>query len=145
MTTHSPAKIMAEYLILISLGSRVPTAPDPLSAWPVYSCTFPETPNELISVYDTVGTIDGRIRGGETIEHPGIQIRVRSETEAAARAKMKAIAAALDDLYRLSVTLEGTNYRIQSATRTSILPLGQDATKRRFGFTINALLTVKEI
>jgi hypothetical protein len=117
-----------------------------------YVTSLPDEPDNAICVQDTVGRLDGRIhKTGETIVHPGIQVRVRSESFVLGWAKANEIKTALEQIKNDSVSvvdpISGTThtYTIHSATLTSpILPIGEGKEGRRENFTINVVLTITE-
>jgi hypothetical protein len=142
---HSPAQILAAHLIAAGLG----TDPDNGGEWPCYIALLPDKPDNLLVIYDTAGTIDGRIMAtGETVEHPGIQVLVRGKTHPVAWAKVRAVKEALDAINRTTVTVTGptdTEYRVLGAhQRGTPLALGQDD-NGRMTFSLNAITTLEAI
>lgn len=114
--------------------------------WPCFVGYLPDLPEKAVVCYDTAGTFDGRIMSsGEKVEHPGIQILVRTQTYVDAFNKVKEIAEALDGQRLTEVVFETTTYVIQNISRTgAVLPLGQmEDDRRRFHFSINAVMTIK--
>ena len=79
--------------------------------------------------------------------HPGIQLRIRSNTGEIGYIKIEDIASALDKILNATVEMGGgKEYEIQNASRTSpIIPLGQEIGTRRYLFTVNFLLTIKRL
>lgn len=118
-------------------------------SWPIFIAMLPDQPNNSLGVYDTSGKIDGRMmRTGEQIEHPGCQILVRANDYEEGMSKAKAIASALDSQMNQIVELASDRvYKIVSISRPApILPLGiGDDDRQRFHFSINALLTVRQL
>lgn len=137
---HTPAQIVRQLIIDLSLGSASGT-------WPVYHSSHPDTPDDSICVYTTVGQGDGRVQQGETQEHDGIQVRVRGVSDAVAFARAKAIAEAFDNsVLRTSVTVESSTYLVQTMNRLDqILPLGRDSpSSNRRLYTFNALTHIRK-
>jgi len=140
---HSPADIVAQLLVDLSLGSD----PTGSSAWPVFVAREPETPDNCITVFGTASKKQGRtMNDGEVQEQHGIQVSVRSGTYPTGFAKARAIAVALDESVRLNtVSLESATYTVYGVSRTSgPLDLGKEPTTKRNVFTINATVTLRQ-
>jgi hypothetical protein len=138
----TPAVIIRQLLITLELGTASGT-------WPIYVSFLPATPDNALCIYDTAGRLGGRIMSsGEQIEYPGIQIRVRGSDYGISYTKANAIALALDSQIRNSIAISGEDpYILHNASRAgSIISLGMDPddSRRRYHFTINALLTVSQ-
>lgn len=72
---HSPSDILRYLLIDLSVG----TLPTDNQNWPIYVANEPNKPDNCITIYDTIGTDDGRsMIDGDIWKHDGIQVRVRS-------------------------------------------------------------------
>lgn len=146
VTTHSPARILAAYLVAQSLA----TAHDSGSAWACFDNFMPDdeaVSDSAIAVYDTGGAQSGRqVSNGDPIEFPAVQVRIRSLSDDAAWAKAKAIAAAMNALTSGSVSLGGSDYTLRSVSQQSpVLPLGRErGPRRRVSLTINYLVTLTE-
>lgn len=142
---HSPADIVRHLLIQLGHGENpTPTAtPD----WSIYVASEPNSPDAVVTVYDTEGRIDGTSNpDGEAQEYFGVQVRVRAEDHPTGYAKARAIADSMDrDVWRDTATVGGTSYCVQSIARTSsVLALGTDKPAgRRHLFTINALAEIR--
>ena len=142
---HSQADIVAQLLIRDAVG--VDPDVSPLGAWPVYVGGEPNTPDNCLTVYDTVGTDDGSFMvNGELFSHEGVQIRIRAKDHRTGWTKADSIQIhlakeVLDD----AVTVSGTTYLIHNFSRISrVLVLGKDApTSKRSLFTLNALVSVR--
>ncbi len=112
---HSPARILAQALIQLGLGSN----PTLAAAWPVYATYEPAHPDDVISTYDSVGINHGRtMYDGENQEHPGVMIRIRSTTQQVGYLKGSSIQEALAILYQYNVSIDGTTYVIHSFNRS---------------------------
>lgn len=123
------------------------------NAWPVYYDQEPDTPDNGITVYGTLGKDDGRTQiDGELQEHHGVQIRVRSLNKIGFSV-ISQIATMCDGLVDMGVTVAtqelGTNkYIVQSVNRTGngVLSLGKEMTPtRRNLYTLNALINVRMV
>jgi len=144
-TQHSPAHILHQAFIDDAVGVDPSTDAD----WQAFINALPDDDSfrhNALCVRDTTGILDGRIQGtGETVEHPGIQIRIRGVDFETARAKAASIATVVDGWIRKAVTVGGTNYTIQAFTRTgAILALGNEEQDRhrRSHFTVNGIVTI---
>lgn len=139
---HSPAHIVLRHL---QAGGMADSSAGS-GAWPITYGVMPDTPDNALCVYNTDGRMDGRLmRSGTVIEHPGIQIKVRAQKDAAAHGKARVIADFLDATFQAPVAIDGKNYTIQAYHRTTpVLALGQDESQRRVLYTINATITVRE-
>lgn len=139
--THSPAEIIRQLLVDLALGTDDGT-------WPVKFATEPNSPDNVITVYNTAGRSDGRVQnGGERQEHHGFQVRIRSTSEAVGYTRARLIAVALDESVLLTtVTVSSSTYLIQSISRTGdILSLGKNHPETNLNlFTINALASLRQ-
>ena len=143
----SPASIIA-YYIIEELSKM--TDPSDKDDWPLYISHLPDGSNvktDAGAIYDTTGINDMRSMDGGVPQHPGIQIRIRSRSYETGYAKIEDIANALDEVVNASIEIGVLEYEIQNVSRTSpIVSLGvEPGTRRRFSFTINFLLTVREL
>lgn len=163
--SDSPATILAAYLVSSGYGYEPgltsTTTPDPLGNgdWPLFIGMSPDgdgIPDNMITVFDFKGTIEHReVSTGDTIEHPAVQIRLRAIDYPTGYTKIAELAALLDGISRNIVQLDASTYRIESASRGQIVPLGTDpeagrmirtsGDRRRHQFTLNALLTLSEL
>ena len=150
MTTHSPSRIIAEFLISQGIGTDITDD----SAWPVFVNYRPDetgVPDNCIVVYDNLGAKDGRLMVGTLILHPGFQVMVRARTHPVGWAKANAISDALAGVNRdvqevITDSCSFNRYRLDNTSQSgTILPLGlEKGTKRRHLFTINYLATLEE-
>lgn len=144
---HSVADIVAQ--LLVDLGVAVSAGTNSVSQWEAHVNREVDKPDEAITVYDTEGRSDGRVMvTGALQSHPAIQVRVRARDHETAHARAKAIADKFDTVvYHNTVTLDSTQYCVQSISRTSSFSFaGTDApTSKRVIFTINAYVTVRQL
>ena len=144
----TPATILAAFIIN-SLGKM--TVPTDGESWPLYSPHMPDGDNVETNcgvVHDTLGVNDVRsISSGVVSEHPGVQIRIRTNDYNAGFAKIEDIALALDVVANETFTIGSESYKIHNVSRASpITSLGvEPGTKRRMFFTVNYLLTLKKL
>ncbi len=132
----SPANIIRELLMDLDSGQ-----------WTIFVSFLPGVPDEAICIYDTAGKIDGRLMStGETIEHPGIQIRVRGRDYEGTWEKVVSIVKILDSIKRIPVVFsEEEAYIVHSVSRHgAVIPLGIDETDnhRHYHFTANMTVTL---
>lgn len=134
---HSPADIIRRLIIALGLG----TDPSSNLAWPAYAPVEPANPDNILAVTTTTGRDLGRDMVTSTrLEMYGVQVMVRSSTEAVGYPKASAVADALDQLSWDSVTLDGTAYTCKHLIRSSgPLSLGYEANSRRWRSSINFL------
>ena len=147
MTIDAPSVILRQLLIDNSVG----TDPTDESDWPIYVSHEPDgdgIEDDLITIYDTSATKDGRLMTGANIIHEGCMLRVRVRGYTAGWAKMRSIYNTLENVLRNTVVIGAVTYNMQNVNiMSSILPLGipEDDTKRRDLFTLNILITINEI
>ena len=142
----SPAVIMTAYVIE-KLAKM--TDPSDRDDWPLYATHLPDGKNvktNVGAIFDTPGTQDRRSMTGEWPEHPGIQLRIRARNSPEGYAKTEDVASTLDKVAFGGITIGVLEYRIQNVRRTStVVSLGLEPEKRRFNFTVNFLLTIREL
>lgn len=143
--THSPADVVRWLLVALGLG----TDPEGGDSWPVFAAGEPDSPDNCITVFDTVGTDDGRVMvTGEAVRHPGIQVRVRAKNHATGWAKADAIRTALaQSVYLEAVAVGGNHYLLHSASKIgNVLALGKESpVSKRSIFTLNCQVSVKQL
>ncbi len=139
---HEPAEVIAQMLVDLGVATD-PESADPDDAWPAYSGTEPDGPDDCITVRGTTGQDMGSsMIDGHRWESEGFQIRVRTSphTKRAGFAKATAIGVALDERSaQRVVVLDGTTYTVSDVCgRSPVLQIGPEkATTRRELFTIN--------
>lgn len=143
----SPASILAYYIInnLLKMTDR-----DDREDWPLYTSFLPDGDNVKSNsgaVYDTTGIKDGRLMTGEVPQHPGTQLKIRSKSYEVGYIKIEDIASALEEVVGETIVMDTGIYLLSNISRTSpVISLGLDGSdKRRFLFTVNFLMTVKNI
>ncbi len=141
---HSPADILGQLLIDNGQASD----PTGTGAWPLSIGLEADIPDNVLTVYDTVGQNDGReMVTGELLSHEGIQLRVRAADKRTGYAKANALRAFLSEtVKRNTVNLDGVSYTVNCAVKIGqVLPIGDDVPNtRRKLFTLNFLLSCKE-
>lgn len=144
---HSPAYIIARYLI----GQTLLSDPTVSGAWPVYVGVLPDgdkTVDDIAMSMDTAGLKDGRLMNtGKNIIHEGVQLMVRAEAYNTGYEKTRALATALEGVDGNQITIGTSTYQIDNVSQTSsVMVLGQEeGTKRRELFSVNFLITLKEV
>lgn len=145
---HSPGNITRYAVIALGQGTLPVLPPGTNQAWPVYSPTEPDRPDNCITVRTTVGRDNGRTApDGENQGLFGIQIRVRSADEDAGFLKAEGIRSALETVHlNVVVTIGAVSYRIWCfAGIKDVIPLGKAPDSKRFLHTVNALISVRAI
>lgn len=143
LLTHSPGYVVRKALVDLALG----TLPSASSTWPIHTGNLPDKPDNSVLITETAGRIDGRDHtSGETQEHQGIQIMVRSDRFSSAWTKAANIAKTIDeDIARTTVVISASTYELLAITRTSgPINLGKEEGSKRQIFTINAIVSLRE-
>ena len=141
----SPAAVLAQ--IFIDKG----WATDPTSnlAWPVSVDSELATPDSMMTLTDTEGTINGRVQvSGQASELFGVQLKIRAADPQAGHLQANAMAVNLDqNLYHVRTTLGVNQYFVGSATRKgSPLALGREGTAtKRYLYTINMIVDIIQL
>jgi hypothetical protein len=139
---HFPADIIRHLLIDLRVGAEV-TAAD----WPAFSQKEPDSPDNAITVFDTMGRDLGRTNPDMVrSERYGIQVRIRGGDIDVTGVRARSVAMALDAVVRRPVVLEATLYLILSFVRTGpVLRLGIDApSSGRWIFVVNGLASLQK-
>lgn len=77
--------------------------------------SFPDKPTNIVAVSrNGLNSGDGRLMDGTPINHPGLQVRVRSQNMDDAYAKIKAIWDYVSTVHRVTVTVLTETYRIDN-------------------------------
>jgi hypothetical protein len=142
--THSPADVVRWLLINLGLG----TDPAADGLWPIHATNEPDWPDNMLTLYDTDPSIDGRIQQtGEITEHRGVQVQVRGVDHPTAWAKVEAVRATMDEtVNKHLVIVESSAYIVYAITRRSgPLALGRESATNRFLFTINVAVALRQL
>jgi hypothetical protein len=148
---NSPAEIIQQLLVDLALGSD--SELNTLRAWPVYSTNEPSSPDNVITVTDTVGTDHGRsMVDGEAMGHYGFQIRIRAKDPRVGWKKADEIRTTFSEhVYNRTVSIDDEDttdsYTVQALVGIGdVIPLGKEiGTSKRNLFTLNALLVVEQV
>lgn len=138
---HSPAEILRSVLVTLGLG----TDPSSNGNWPIYVRNEPNKPDNCITIYDTLGTDDGRsMIDGEVWHHEGLQIRVRSADYPTGWEKARTIKVAIaQSINFTATTVDSSHYTIYCCAKIGdILPIGNEQTSKRELFTINCVVAL---
>jgi len=142
---HTPAQILATYLQ--TLGSV--TAPSVGGSWPIFVSSLPDgkdVPANAACLFDTAPVKEGRLMAGAVILKYGVELFLRSSDLSTGWQKINALALDIDAIKRTQVTVESNDYRINNVVRIgSIACLGQEEETRRYVFSLNLLVTMKEL
>lgn len=126
--SHSPAEVVAQALIDSGL-TFIYSSPQ----WPTFIGEEPDTPDKVVTIYDTTPVKDGRtMTDGEVILHYGLQIRIRSTNPKQGWTKLQAITDYLDGLSHKYVSMDdGNEYDINAmSNQNGILNLGKEEVTR---------------
>lgn len=150
-----PHDVLAQALVTRGLGTDPAwwlnhgvehlTAGDTSRDWPVFKMQEPDRPDEVITVYETTPREDGKTQvDAQVVQHWGLTVRVRGRSDRAAGRRARLIARTLnEDVYDMTVTVEGTAYELQSV-KAAAVPLN----KRQFGtsqlwlYNVNCLAVI---
>ncbi len=143
----SPATILRQYIVDTLATMSLPT--DKL-VWPLYVSHLPDGNNiktDAGAVYDTSGINDLRQMNGFTPQHFGIQLRIRSRSYDDGWDKIEDVATDLDSVNNVSITYDSIEYELRNISRsTPVIALGvEPGTKRRYAFTINYTMTIRNL
>lgn len=139
---HSPAEIIVDLLIGQSLG----TQPSDKGSWPIFQAIAPDNPDSIVTVTDTASIKQGRYQyNGETQEHFGVQIAVRSANYLTGWAKANAIKVAIDGITNTGVVIGSDGYIVYALSHNGIISLGKNVTlSKRNLFTINPVCAIRQ-
>jgi hypothetical protein len=141
----TPERIVQQALINGSVGA-IWSAPVTTN-WRVF--TFQENPegDQAIFVHGPAGILDGRNqRTGESVEHFGIQVKIRGKDPEVAKLKALEVQKFCTETLKMTdVAVSGHVYKIHAMTSTSgVIPLGQEEQNRRFWFSTNFTATITQ-
>ncbi len=141
--SHLPSDIIRQLLIDLMLGTD-----GTLDDWPIYTTASPNTPSDVIILFQTEGKFQGRDMFSGAIQgHYGINIAVRGEDIETTGDKAQDIADAMDstvDRDIVSMTSPINTYQIEAITRTSDpLHVGKEQPEGRWElFSINLIVAM---
>jgi hypothetical protein len=140
---NSPADVVA--MLLEKSGAA--SDPGTTGAWPVTVGLEADTPDDCLTVYDTLGRLGKRdMVMGDRSKLPGVQVKVRSMQAEVGQAKCWALCVLFDNFFQEEVTINGALYRIQNITRTGDpLALGEEPESKRSLFTLNAVVSLRQL
>lgn len=154
--TDGPDDVVAKLLTDLSLVTdptwwethTVADRTDATNDWPVFVSDEPANPDGTVTVYETTPQLDPKLMPtGEQALHYGITVRVRAggtTPKPTARAKAESIRVALDQtVLNANVTLNGSDYLVQSCPRAHLVPVGwETTTSRRYLVNLNCLFVI---
>lgn len=147
---HSPANVVRWLLVSLNVADHPdPSGTAPLGDWPIYWKAEPDSPDNVISVYDTEPVVDGRTHvDGEMQLHDGIQVRIRCDDEIDGFNKANELYDAMArQVRRNTVSILGSTYLVQAIThKGGVLSLGTQAPVTRLHlFSFNSLVSLRQI
>lgn len=147
-STHMQADVLAKLLVNASLCSAVDADGVPEGSWPVYARVEPDTPDDVVTIYNTEGF--GGVRDfitGAPGGPLGFQLRVRGATSQSAQDKINAIYEYLSEtLYRQGVSIGSRYYLVHACERFGdVIDLGSALPdSHRSVYVFNAFVEMKE-
>ncbi len=145
LLANSPAEIIANLLVNKAYG----TDPSLNQTWPIEVADEPDSPDNVITIYDTGSISSGRsMVDGQQLEHYSIQIRVRSQTHPVGWTKINQIAKGMDEnIYLDTVTIGSNVYKVHAISRRGgIFPLGKEYPQsQRSLFVVTGQCSIRQI
>jgi hypothetical protein len=141
---HSPADVVAR--LLIALGQGV--APGAGTPWQIQADKEPSSPDNTITTYNTDGYIHGRTQvDGEYQVHEGVLVRVRATDSKVGATKAWAIANVIAKVVKNnSVRIDTSTYEVYNMNlKGQVIPLGVQPGTKRFLWTINATVAMRQV
>lgn len=141
--TESPAHIVRQ--LLVDLAQCIMPAAKSTTDWQASINVEPVAPDNVVTLYNTGAVEDSGINfDGTRVEHPTLQVRLRSTVDTVGYPKARIICIALDSVYRRVVTVNSVDYLVQRMKRTTdVIALGYDEpTSKRWLYTFNLSFTV---
>lgn len=145
---HSPSQIIARLLIDLGLGTLPLNPPLASAVWPVYASNEPSTPDNVLTIYDTVGLDHGRsMVTGEMFGPYGFQVRIRSVNHPTGYVKADGIHREMcEGVYQETVHVDAVTYLVHCISKVGdIMVLGKDPDSSRRLFTINAVAVINQV
>ena len=138
--SHSPARIIAELLVNLSVGTSV-TDDD----WAAFAGVMPDLPDSAIAVFNSESVLFGSsMIDGEVFTHHGVQIQIRDALHEDGFVRANLIATTLDAVDDNSVTVGASTYTIHAFARTGdVLHLGKEVEQsKRDLFSLNGIAEI---
>lgn len=142
LLNHTPAEIVYQWAESESLLSL----PDAGEDWRGFINNTPSDFTNIVSISDTTGVLQGKTHAdSQTQEAYGIQFWVRGKSQQLAWVKSNAILDAVDSALRETVSIDGSNYRIQSIIPTStLIAVGKEQPEDfMFIYSLNVITTIR--
>lgn len=143
-----PSAIIAKYVISTLAYF---TAPSAQTTWPLYRSALPDGPNvedNIAAVYDSPGYLQAKDMGGSLTQRYGIQFMLRSTDYDTGYRKLATLLSAFESVHAVNVSIDTRTFSIENVSQSSsITTLGRekDSTKQRYLFSVNLLVTIKEV
>lgn len=141
--TESPARIVRQ--LLVDIGQCILPKAASNDYWQASVNVEPVAPDNVVTIYNTGAVEDSGVNfDGTRVEHPTLQVRLRSTKDDVGYPKMRTICVALDSVYRRVVTVNEVDFLVQRIKRaTDVLFIGYDEpTSKRWVYTFNLSFTV---
>lgn len=136
-----PCAIIRQLMLDLALASQISDNDD----WPVFDTNMPDRPDDCIVVTDTDPLLHGRTHvDGETQEHFGIQVKIRTKSPVLGYQKLAAISHSFDkDILRFPVDVGPNHYTVQAVSRrTGIIKMGKEPVSARHLWAINCITSI---
>lgn len=143
---HNPAEVIVKMLE----DNGYCTYPSLQADWAGYTSYLPDTPDNAICTYDTVGLRHGRtMPDGETQMIHGVQVSLRGVNDGVVRQKARAIYSFFDlHVHNASVLMEdGSVYQVIAVhNQGDPISLGTESTtSTRRLYTLNTLVSLRMV
>jgi hypothetical protein len=141
---HSGIRILAK-----ALQAAIPGTLPALGGkedFSVFVGHIPDAPTNAVGVLGSTPVLQGRNhKTGETVEHPGYRVLVRSKTYPSGDTVANAVNNALDTLLRTTVELEDDTYVIQAVHKTTgLIPIGRDPDNGHENWSITGYFSLQD-
>lgn len=113
--------------------------------WPISYDSEMDTPDDVVTVYDTQETIDSDGMQSQD-RHYGLQVRIRAKDSNTGRIKAEWIRDFLNTVLAQSVTVDAETFIVRAISTSTLLRIGKDgATTRRSLFVINCKASIDPV
>lgn len=139
-TDEAPSEVVAQLIVDLGLGTATLT-----DDWAVFATGEPDSPDNVITVYDTTPFMDGRTHDGKLQGMPGIQVRIRARDPRNGWKKSKNIEYQLSIVYQ-RIVHRTNRYMVHALNGFGgVLVIGKETgVSKRNLFTINCYVNFKQ-
>ena len=142
-----PSAIISQYVIAtLGLFTAVSANDD----WPLYRSSLPDgvsIEDNAAAIFDASAYLQGKHMDGELDQRYGIQFLIRALNYDTGYTKAKVLLSTLQSKHQIDVVIGGTIFRIDNISSVSgVVAMGTEpSSKQRFLFSVNFLVTIKEL